>query len=114
MLSIQSDSHCLVGGGAFSRWRPPHIVVDAISHAYEASEHTSPFGVGCHSSQEHPHVGGCPEGYTPGLYLCRCLMGITGKFSRFHWVNVAESSGSTLGSVIRIPRDFVGISHSVL
>ena len=98
---------------ALSRQHLSHLIVDAINHTYGTSNRPMPSGIRYHSIRS-----------TPGGYLCRCPS--TDTFSRIYWVNVAtphplgvvllpESSDSTLrGFVIRIPRDFAGISHSVL
>ena len=94
-------------GGALSKQRLSHWVVDTISHAYQASNRPVPSGVRCHSTRSVSTSWAALRG-VPLEEICSAASWVSsGTFSKFYRVNVAtphplgvvllpESSDSTL------------------
>ena len=94
-------------GCALSKQRLSHWIVDAISHAYEASDSPMPSGTRCHSTRSVSTSWAALRGVPLEDICAAASWASPGTFSRFYRVNVAtphplgvvlfpESSDSTL------------------
>ena len=76
-------------GGALSKQRLSHWVVDTISYAYKAGDRPVPSGVRCHSTRSVSTSWAALRG-VPLEEICSAASWVSsGTFSRFYRVNVA-------------------------